>query len=35
MVVFPLNTAIPTPFLIIALCTLGSGENFLISKGNL
>ena len=29
------NTVAPAPFLVVALATLGTGENFLISKGHL
>ena len=30
-----LATAVPAPFVVIALITLGTGQNFLISEGNL
>ena len=32
---FFLFLVVPVPFLVVALATLGTGENFLISKGNL
>lgn len=35
MVLICFNAAVPAPFLVIGLGTLGTGKNFLISEGNL